>query len=223
MAQKLKKIQQPDRAEQTLARAQRQELQEELTESFVQSIPRERRRVITFSILGCIALLAGIFTLFVLLPTSNQAPQGGVAVGQPAPDFTLPVLGGQGQGSIQLSHLRGHPVVINFWSESCSPCLAEMPYLREIYTHYHQQGAFMLLGVNQADPREDITSFGRTYKINYPLLYDPHSQTNVDYGVTSLPMTYFIDNQGIVRFVVPQQLTPATMQQGLQAIGVDIS
>ena len=222
MGQKLNTKQQADREEQALARAQRQELKDELAENFVQGMPKERRRVITFSALGGIALLAIIFTIFVLLPAAPQQPHGGVAMGSAAPEFTLPIQGGPGQGTIDLRALRGHPVVINFWSESCPPCLAEMPYLREIYTHYSTQGAFTLLGVNQADPREDIAPFGRTYKINYPLLYDAHSTVNVDYGVTSLPMTYFIDSQGVVRFVVPQQLTPASMQQGLQAIGVGL-
>lgn len=222
MGQKLHTKQQAAKEEQALARAQREELRDELTESFAQSMPKERRRVITFSALGGLALLAIIFTIFVLLPAAPQQPHSGVAVGSAAPDFTLPIQGGTGHGNIALRALRGHAVVINFWSESCAPCLAEMPYLREIYTRYSAQGAFTLLGVNQADPREDITSFGRTYKINYPLLYDAHSAVNINYGVTSLPMTYFIDSKGVVRFVAPQQLTPALMQQGLQAIGVGL-
>lgn len=212
----------PDREEQALARAQRQELKDELTENFTQSLPKNRRRVITFSALGGLALVAIIFLILVLLPASPEQPHGGVAVGAPAPNFTLAILGGPGHGSIDLQSLHGHPVVINFWSESCQPCLAEVPYLRDIYARYGTHGAFMLLGVNQADPREDITSFGTTYKVNYPLLYDAHSTVNVDYGVTSLPMTYFIDKNGIVRFVVPLQLTPTAMQQGLQAIGITI-
>ncbi|MEO7020123.1 MAG: TlpA disulfide reductase family protein [Ktedonobacteraceae bacterium] len=209
--------------EQALAREQRQELRDELTENFTQRLPKDRRRVITFSALGGIALLALIFIILVLLPAPPQQPHGGVAVGSPAPDFTLSIQGGSGRGSIALHALHGHPVVLNFWSESCQPCLSEMPYLRGIYARYGVQGAFTLLGVNQADPREDITRFGTTYKLNYPLLYDAHSTVNVAYGVTSLPMTYFVDSNGIVRFVVLQQLTPTTMQQGLQAIGVSIA
>ncbi len=197
-------------------------MKDELTENFAQRMPRDRRRVITFSVLGAIALLVIIFGVLVLLPATAQQPHGGIAVGAPAPDFTLPIQGGPRQGKIKLSALLGHPVVINFWSESCQPCLSEVPYLRDIYAQYGAQGGFTLLGVNQADPREDITSFGTTYKVNYPLLYDADSTVNVNYGVTSLPMTYFVDSKGIVRFVVAQQLTPQAMQQGLEAIGVNI-
>src|SRR5512146_3010042 len=159
MADDLNKDKAEEKAEQALARAQRQDLRDELTKSFAlrPRLPRARRRVITFSILGVCILLAVIFSVLVLLPTSPQQPHGGIAVGARAQEFTLSIQGGPGVGcSINLARLRGHPVVINFWSESCQPCLSEIPYLRDIYTRYGTRGAFTLLGVNQADPREDI-------------------------------------------------------------------
>ncbi|HEX7736922.1 MAG TPA: TlpA disulfide reductase family protein [Ktedonobacteraceae bacterium] len=211
--------------EQRIAREQRQELKNELTENFAQRprLPRNRQRIITFSVLGVIALLGILFLIFVLLPASPQVPRGGVAVGEHAPDFNLPVAGGPGKGSIGLGGLRGRPVVLNFWSVTCPPCNAEVPYLRGLYAHYSASNTFTLLGVDQADPGEDIQSFGKRFQVNYPLLFDATSSISQLYGVTSLPQTYFIDSSGIVRYVVPQQLTPQAMQQGLQAIGVSAS
>lgn len=220
---------QPERtsaaAEHLLARTQRQELQDELTEHFVQRArqPGKRRRVVTFSILGALALLALLFLALVLLPASPQQLHAGVAVGRAAPPFSLPVQGGVGTGTVDLRALRGHPVVLNFWSESCQPCLSEVPYLRAIYARQAASRAFRLLGINIGDPREDIATFGVTYHVNYPLLFDPASQVDRAYGITSLPITYFLDSTGVVRFVVPQELTPQTMQQGLDAIGVTLS
>lgn len=215
------------REDQRLARAQRQDLKDELIENFVQRprLPKNRQRIITFSILGIIIVLATLFGILVLLPAPTQQPHGGIAVGTQAPDFTLAVYGGPGAGGvpIKLHALRGHPVVLNFWSESCQPCLSEVPYLRDLYGKYGSNGVFTLLGVNQDDPREDIESFGRTYRVNYPLLYDAGSSVNITYGITSLPMTYFIDSDGIVRYIVPQQLTPEAMQQGMEAVGIIIA
>src|SRR5579883_3290428 len=138
------------KAEQVLARKQRQELKDELTENFVKRarLPHTRRRVVTLSVLGAIALLAILFLALLLLPASPQQPHGGIAVGQAAPEFTLPVQGGTGtgKGPIDLRTLRGHPVVINFWSESCPPCLAEIPYLRGIYDQHGESEAYIILG-----------------------------------------------------------------------------
>ena len=114
-------------------------------------------------------------------------------------------------------------MVLNFWSESCQPCLSEVPYLRGIYARTSTQRSFVLLGINEGDPRGDIGTFGQTYKVNYPLLFDASSKMDIAYNITSLPQTYFIDSNGIVRYVVPQQLTPQGMQEGLQAIGVNLA
>jgi len=222
MTQKLMKTNTKEKQDVQLARIQRQELKAELAEQYANlpRRPRDRRRTITIVVLGVIALLAGIFGLLVLLPSPVQQPTGGVAVGTAAPEFNLPVYGGGGSGSISLHDLRGHPVVINFWSESCTPCRAEMPFLQRTYTSSH--GAFTLLGIDQADPKDDIARFGRVTQITYPLLFDPGDKTNIAYGVTAIPTTYFIDSNGIVRAVFVTQLDSQTMQQGLASIGVHL-
>ena len=224
MTQQLSKtVQNANQEEQQLARIQRQELKAELVNNFANRPrrPRERSRTITFVVLGVIALLAGIFGLLVLLPSPAQQPTGGIAPGAAAPEFNLPVYGGSGSGFINLHALRGHPVVINFWSESCTPCRSEMPFLERTFTQAH--GAFTLLGVDQADPKDDIGPFGRVSQITYPLLFDPGDNVNVAYGVTAIPTTYFIDSNGIVRSVFVQQLTPQTLRQGLASVGIHIA
>src|SRR5947209_19353614 len=108
MAQKLG----DEKKEQDLARRQRKELKEELAQNYARlpRRPHNRRRIITFGVLGIIALLAGIFGWLVLLPSSSQQPLAGVAIGTKAPDFSLQVYGGSNTGAtVQLSALRGHP------------------------------------------------------------------------------------------------------------------
>ena len=223
MTQQLPKTQAKEKQEQQLARVQRQELKAELAQQYASRprAPRNRRRTITFVVLGVIALLAGIFGLLVLLPSPVQQPSGGVAAGTAAPEFVLPVYGGAGSGSIDLHSLRGHPVVINFWSESCQPCRIEVPFLRDTYKQYGA-GKFTLLGINQADPRDDIATFGKDFRVTYPLLFDKGDNVNVTYGVTAIPTTYFIDSNGIVRSVFVTQLNSKTMQQGLASVGISI-
>jgi peroxiredoxin len=97
-----------------------------------------------------------------------------------------------------------------------------MPYLERVYTRYAAQGEFGLLGINQADPKDDIAPFGRQYRITYPLLFDPGGTVNAAYNVTAIPTTYFIDSHGIIRSVFVTQLSPKTMRQGLASVGITL-
>jgi cytochrome c biogenesis protein CcmG, thiol:disulfide interchange protein DsbE len=221
MAQKLGN----EKNEQVLARMQRQELKAELADNYARlpRRPRNRRRIVAFSVLGVSALLVSIFGWLVLQPSSTQQPVAGVAIGTAAPEFTLPIYGGSGVGGIiNLRALRGHPVVLNFYSENCPPCRTEIPYLERFYSYYGVQGQFALVGINQADPKDDIASFGDENDVTYPLLFDKVGTTNADYVVTAIPTTYFIDSNGIVRSVFVQPLTPQTMKQGLSSVGIRI-
>ena len=226
MAQELGDKKEQERQEQAEARAQRREYQQELLGQSRKSVrvpapPASRGRLITFTGLAVIAVCAAIFGWLVLLPSGTPAPVAAVAVGAPAPNFSLPVYGGSGSGTIDLHALRGHPVVLNFWSESCTPCLLEVPYLEQVYSQYGH-GRFTLLGVDQADPKDDIARFGKSYKLTYALLFDKGSAVNQAYGVTAIPTTYFIDSNGIVRAAFVTQLSPRTMRQGLASVGITL-
>src|SRR6266566_2984423 len=215
MAQKLDKGPQ----ERSVARAEQHEYQAELAEQAVlrPGRLRNRRRTITLIVIAVVFILAALLSLLTLLPSATSS-SGGVPVGTAAPEFVLPVYGGGGIGMIDLHALRGHPVLINFWSESCPPCRVEMPFLERTYTQ--ARGAFALLGVNQADPKEDIAPFGKAFHITYPLLFDPGGRVNLTYRVTAIPTTYFLDSNGIVRSVFVTQLSSRTMQRGLASIGI---
>ena len=219
MAQKLERAAQDERQ---VAKTQRQELKQELAEQAAHrpSRPRRRRRMVTLSVLAIVALLVGLFSVLTLWPSSTPSSPGGVPVGTTAPEFVLPIYGGGGRGVVDLHTLRGHPVLINFWSESCLPCRTEMPFLERTFTQ--AQGTFALLGVDQADPKEDIAPFGKEYHITYPLLFDPGDKVNLTYGVTAIPTTYFIDSAGVVRSVFVTQLSPRTMRQGLASVGITL-
>lgn len=211
-----------EQREYSVAREQRRELKEELAAQYANR-PRKpiRKRRVIFLVLGAIALLAVVFGVLAFWPAPAQTPTGGVPIGAGAPDFHLPIYGGGSTGNaISLAALRGHPVVLNFYSESCQPCLAEVPYLERVYTNFDTGGQFALLGINQSDPKDDIRTFGSQYHVTYPLLFDANGTINMQYGVTAIPTTYFIDSQGIVRSVVVQPLTPATMKQGLASVGI---
>src|SRR5581483_10805970 len=90
---------------------------------------------------------------------------------QPAPDFTLPAIGGDGvvkDGKVQLSALRGHITVLYFYPKDDTPgCTAEACSFRDA-NHVMQQRGIVVLGVS-ADDIASHQKFADKYGLPFPL------------------------------------------------------
>lgn len=113
--------------------------------------------------------------------------------GKPAPDWELTSLDGE---TFSLEGLRGTPVVLNVWATWCRPCLAEHPNLLEAADRY--QGRVAFFGLSYDDDEDDARGWLTRHGSGYPTLFDPGHLTAVDYGVTGVPETYFIDRDGVI-------------------------
>lgn len=109
-------------------------------------------------------------------------------------DFTATTLDGQ---IVQLSSLRGQPVVLNFWASWCPPCRAEMPDFERVHQAYRAKGA-VILGVNTSDQTPKAQAFLQEAGVSYPSLLDPQGQLATQFNAGSLPTTVFIDREGRV-------------------------
>jgi cytochrome c biogenesis protein CcmG/thiol:disulfide interchange protein DsbE len=116
-------------------------------------------------------------------------------VGEPAPDFALPRVGG---GMLRLSDLRGKPVVVNFFASWCHPCEQEMPVLEGLHREYGERLA--VVGVNYRDAQADTRAFVERLGVTYPTLIEDDGSNPVAgrYGVRSPPMTYFVAADGTI-------------------------
>ena len=134
--------------------------------------------------------------------------------GHPAPDFTLQTLEGE---MLRLSDLQGKAVVLNFWATWCPPCQAEMPELQAAYEAY-APGGLVVLGVNQAEDRATVQNFVNERGLTFPVVLDENYAAAQQYQVSSLPTTFFIDREGIIREIVIGQMNTALLKQQLQSI-----
>jgi len=134
--------------------------------------------------------------------------------GHPAPDFTLPTPGG---GALSLTDLRGQAVVLNFWASWCGPCRAEMPELQAVYQQ-HSPGGLIVLGVNQGEPEDTAVAFATQYGLTFPILLDQQMQVGQAYQTNSLPTTFFIDRNGVIRDRVIGQMSMALLGERLRTI-----
>ena len=127
-----------------------------------------------------------------------------------APDFTLV---DQYGNTHTLSEYRGKTVILNFWATWCPYCVQEMPDLKEIYRAYgSNEEDLVVLGV--ANPKTDEYAFANDQSLEfvenflekggyeYPVVMDVSGEVFAAYGVTSLPTSIFIDDQGNIHRAV---------------------
>lgn len=137
-------------------------------------------------------------------------------VGSTAPDFSLPVLGGNTQ---VLSDLQGTPVLINFWATWCTPCKEEMPLLEEVSKQH--DGELVVLGVNAGENEAQITPFLQEVKISFPILLDESEAVTDLYFVRNFPITFFIDDAGVIRAMHLGTLQENQINRYLATIGIN--
>ncbi|MDP1769171.1 MAG: TlpA family protein disulfide reductase [Nitrospirota bacterium] len=119
-----------------------------------------------------------------------------VKLGEPAPNFRLRDLNGQ---MVSLSDLRGKVVLLNFWATWCGPCRVEMPAMEELYRTFSRND-FEILAVSTDAQGASVTRpFQQENHLTFPILHDADYRVGLTYGARSLPMTFMVDRQGIVR------------------------
>jgi peroxiredoxin len=170
--------------------------------------PAERGLVIPRGLLWALALAVVVLCIAGWMALSASQPDPGTAGGDPtpvsptdlvghaAPDARYDVLDGTPSS---LADLRGSPVVVNFWSATCVPCISEMPAFEEVHQSYGDKVRFIGLAV--ADNESAARSQRRRTGVTYPLGFDPEGAIAKSFGVVTIPATVLIDRDGIVRHV----------------------
>ena len=102
----------------------------------------------------------------------------------------------RGTTRLALSSLRGRPVVLNFWSSTCTVCNEEAASLRGAWSRLRTRVDFV--GVDVVDERSAALAFVRRTGAVWPMLLDPEASLADAWGVPGLPVTFFIDAKGSV-------------------------
>ena len=110
---------------------------------------------------------------------------------RPAPPFSLTLLDG---GQFDLAAARGKPVVVNFWASWCIPCEEEAAVLEQASRAYRDRAVF--IGVNVQDTEPLARDFLRRFRVTYPNGRDATGAIAVEYGMSGVPETYFVDRDG---------------------------
>ncbi len=114
--------------------------------------------------------------------------------GQKAPEFSIKRL--DTNETVKLSQFEGQPVVLNFWATWCGPCAMEHPNLEWAARKY--AGKVVFLGIVFEDTEEKTKAFLAEKGWAFTQLFDPKSTIAVDYAVSGVPETYFINRAGVI-------------------------
>ncbi|MDP6451772.1 MAG: TlpA disulfide reductase family protein [SAR202 cluster bacterium] len=138
----------------------------------------------------------------------------GVFVGDDAPAFDIPLVGGD---TIGLEGLRGKGVIVNFWSTWCAPCVRELPLLDSV-ARDHSDDGLIVLAVNMGETEDEILSFLESFDLGFPIALDSTGDVSRMYGVVGLPMSVFIDGDGVVQYRRIGELREDLIARGLDRI-----
>jgi thiol-disulfide isomerase/thioredoxin len=116
-----------------------------------------------------------------------------VVVGNTIPDFSLKSLDGK---TVSKDSLKGEVVVLNFWASWCSPCMGEIPQLKQVAANSKARIVGIALDENGA---ETVKPFVESHQINYTVLLGDQDIFQQFNGV-GIPYTLVLDrSQRIVK------------------------
>ena len=134
----------------------------------------------------------------------------GIERGKAVPNITGTTIEGK---AFDLTSLRGHPVLINFWGPSCVPCREEMPLLATLAARHAADG-FLVVGVLfTGDPVDQAVQFEAAYGATWPTVIDPGAALMAAYHVVGRPQSFYVDRNGIYRDYQIGQVTEADFER----------
>ncbi len=128
----------------------------------------------------------------------------------PAPEFTETEdwfntgVGGHQNKPLTLTGLRGHVVLIDFWTYTCINCIRTLPYLEAWDAAYRRDG-LTIVGVETPEfafehDASNVANAIAQFGIHYPVVQDNEMGTWNAYDNEYWPADYLIDTHGHVRY-----------------------
>ena len=136
------------------------------------------------------------------LPRGSDIQSSLPASGPAAPEFAG-IVDWENSPSLTLASLRGKVVLVDFWTYSCINCQRTIPFLRQWWDKYKNDG-FVIVGVHspEFEFEKSVANIKRAikdYGVAWPVAVDSNMATWNAYGNQYWPAEYLIDKSGHIR------------------------
>ena len=141
------------------------------------------------------AIGIGAIAIFIMLSSLLEA--GPVKNGTPAPVFKIPVVNSRDNADIfNLKDQKGKVVILDFWSTTCPPCLAQIGVLKKLKQDYANKDLEIVGLAVGGESLLRVKQFAAQRQINYPVGPDSRGVAATAYKVSSLPTLFIVDKTG---------------------------
>ena len=154
--------------------------------------------------------------------TLNPNSTGNALLGKKAYDFQVQWLQGQeiypdSKARLSLDQFKGKSIILNFWASWCVSCRQEATVM-ESFWRKHKEKNVVMIGIAIQDTSESALAFAKHFGKTYILGLDDDGKAGIDYGVTGVPETFFIDTNGIIKHKEAGPVSLKLLEQTLPLI-----
>lgn len=133
-------------------------------------------------------LVSIIFLLFIgVIAYATQYTKGNDVI--PTPEVTFTSITGK---KIDLSKLKGHPIIVTFWATDCASCIKEIPHLISLYQKYHHKGLEIIAVAMYYDLPNHVVEMTKATQIPYDVALDLKAEHATAFGNVKLTPTTFL-------------------------------
>ena len=149
-----------------------------------------------FAIPLVLAAVIGGFALWGLSGGRDPSQIPSALVSKPVPVFDLPAIEGIDTPGLKTADLQGQGLtLVNVFASWCGPCRAEHPVL----TRMAAEQDLRIVAMNYKDKPEAAANWLDELGNPYALIgADFSGRAGIEWGVTGVPETFIVDNEGVV-------------------------